>query len=134
MLAAGALAVCAVLGIARLWEWRQPKLELEGARIASVTPYESGGGAEVSFEGQDGTVDFPPEHWDASLQAGDTVNAMIRRSFFGADYDGLQVAQPHADPGQAAPTTSQPARDGNAEPAVDIQTNVDTVSLVLIRV
>jgi hypothetical protein len=63
-----------VAGGARLWEWRKPELELEGARVASIVPYDRMGGdlqwqwrgVRVRFEGQDGVIDYPAGRWDES--------------------------------------------------------------------
>ena len=93
-LVASLLLGCAVWGFASLWEWRQPKLELESARVASITPY--GGlsrGFRIRFEGQDGLVDYPASRWDESVKVGDTIDAVIRSSFFGDEYDGLTITE-----------------------------------------
>ena len=108
----GLLATAAVLaalllgGFIRLWEWRQPELELAGATVTSaVSYYYPGGdvgwsrrGARVRFETVEGAVDFLARHWDHTVRAGDTVDVVIRRSFFGGEYDGLAVTHhPNAE-------------------------------------
>jgi hypothetical protein len=98
-LVASVLLAGAVAGLARLWEWRQPKLALESVRVASITPYACLGddlhgwlrGVRVGFEGQDGVVDYPARRWDESVTVGDTIDAVIRNSFFGDEYDGLEI-------------------------------------------
>jgi hypothetical protein len=110
-LAATALLTFAVWGFAGVWEWRQPKLALEGVKVASIAPYDglSGGlpwpseGVRVRFEGQEGTVDYPAGRWDESVQVGDTIDAVIRSSFFGDEYDGLEVSGSSGGSSERAP-------------------------------
>ena len=100
-LVASLLLACAVWGVAHLWEWRQPKLGLEAVRVASITPYDCLGGelvwrlrgVRVRFEGQDGVVDYPAGRWDDSVTVGDSIDAVIRSSFFGDEYDGLEISE-----------------------------------------
>ncbi len=107
-LVASVLLAGAVAGFARLWEWRQPKLELEAVRVASITPYACLGndldgwlrGVRVRFEGQDGVVDYPARRWDESVKVDDTIDAVIRNSFFGDEYDGLEITE--SPPGSSA--------------------------------
>ncbi len=104
-LVASLLLACAVWGFASLWEWRQPKLELEAVRVASIAPYDlrSSGGVRVRFEGQDGVVDYPASRWDESVKVGDTIGAVIRSSFFGDEYDGLEITEPSLESSERAP-------------------------------
>jgi hypothetical protein len=101
-----ALATVAVIGLgvagfARVWEWRQPEKALTGVKVASIDPYQHLGGdiferlrgVRVTFEGKEGVVDYPVSHWDESVAVGDTVSAVIRNSFFGDEYDGLQISE-----------------------------------------
>jgi hypothetical protein len=102
----GAVLVMAVLlagavgGVARVWEWRQPELALEGVKVTSITPYSRLGGdlhwrsrgVRVRFEGREGVVDYPAGRWDESVAVGDTIDAVVRSSFFGDEYDGLRVS------------------------------------------
>jgi len=107
-LVASLLLACAVWGFASLWEWRQPKLELEDVRVASIAPYDGlgdvlpwrSGGVRVRFEGQDGVIDYPAGRWDESVMVGDTIDAVIRSSFFGDEYDGLEISE--SPPGSSA--------------------------------
>jgi len=100
-LVASLLLAGAVAGFARLWEWRQPKLELEGVKVTSIASYACLGGdlhgwlrgVRVGFEGQDGVTDYPAGRWDESVKVGDTVDAVIRSSFFGDEYDGLEITE-----------------------------------------
>jgi len=112
------LAACVVGGSARVWEWSQPELELEGVKVASITPYQGLGsdfhwgsrGVRVRFEGQDGVVDYPAGRWDEEVGVGDTINAVIRSSFFGDEYDGLQISELSLDAAsQARPDSPQAA-------------------------
>jgi hypothetical protein len=41
-------------------------------------------------------VDYPARRWDDTVAVGDTINAVIRNSFFGDEYDGLQVTAAEA--------------------------------------
>ena len=99
LVVASVLATCVVGGVARVWEWRQPEVELVGVKVASITPYDCLGGdlhwrsrgVRVRFEGRDGVVDYPARRWDERVTVGDTINAVIRNSFFGDEYDGLKV-------------------------------------------
>ncbi|MFH0983087.1 MAG: hypothetical protein V2A79_16330 [Planctomycetota bacterium] len=114
-LATAALAVVAFLGFARVWEWRQPREQLEAVQAVSVVPYHgpAGGrlhwswrGMRVHFEGRDPPVDYPANVWDGSVTEGATVDAVIRRSFFGNEYDGLRITKRASLPGaEAVPTT-----------------------------
>jgi hypothetical protein len=106
------LVACLLGGIARIWEWRQPELELEGVKVASIIPYERLGGdlhwgsrgVRVRFEGQDGVVDYPAARWDEAVMVGDTINAVIRSSFFGDEYDGLRITEEPLDAANEDPS------------------------------
>ncbi len=114
------LAACVLWGVARVWEWSQPELDLEGVTVASITPYQGLGGdlqrglrgVRVRFEGQDGVVDYPARRWDEKVAVGDTINAVIRSSFFGDEYDGLRISEPSLD----AASQAQPASQQAAQP------------------
>jgi hypothetical protein len=113
VLATSVLLACAVGGFARVWEWRQPELALDGVKVASITPYSRLGGGlhwrwrgvHVCFEGQDGVVDYPAARWDESVTVGDTIDAVIRNSFFGDEYDGLQISGSSLDAASPTPST-----------------------------
>ncbi len=116
---ASVLAACLLGGLSRVWEWSQPELELEGVKVASITPYQRLGGdlqrgsrgVRVRFEGQEGVVDYPARRWDEDVTVGDTVDAVIRSSFFGDEYDGLQISGRSLDAAsQARPASQQAAR------------------------
>jgi hypothetical protein len=115
--ATSVLVACLLGGVARLWEWNQPELALEGVRVASITPYDRLGGdlhwrsrgVRVRFEGQEGVVDYPARRWDEKVTVGDTIDAVIRSSFFGAEYDGLQITAPALDAAAKAPSASPQA-------------------------
>ncbi|MFQ5525088.1 MAG: hypothetical protein ACE5GX_02395 [Thermoanaerobaculia bacterium] len=84
---------------ARLWEWRQPRLELTAVTVVSAERYYSSGGdlhwswrgMRVRFSGLDEVVDFPERRWNNHIGVDDSVDVVIRRSFFGEEYDGLSV-------------------------------------------
>ncbi len=97
-----ALVVAGLLGFARLWEWRQPEVRIHAVTVASVTPYyQSGGdmhwsasGMRVFLRGErvpSGPVDYPEEVWDRAVGPRDRVDVVIRRSFFGDEWDGLAI-------------------------------------------
>ena len=96
--AAAVLAGAVALGAwARLWEWRQPVIELRAATVTDVEPYYRSGlelhwalhGTRVRLDALDGPVDFPGQRWSRALHVGDVVDARVRPSFFGNEYDGL---------------------------------------------
>ncbi len=96
------LVIIVVLGAyARFWESRQPRVELEAARIVSIKPYYHSGaelhwsirGKRVRFDGFDGPVDYPTRNWDKAVDNGDTVDVVVRKSFFGKEYDGFFIAR-----------------------------------------
>jgi hypothetical protein len=101
----------AVGGFARIWEWRQPELTLESVTVASITPYSRLGGdlhwrsrgVRVRFEDQEGVVDYPAGRWDESVAVGDTIDAVVRSSFFGDEYDGLRVSSGESEGRAVAP-------------------------------
>ncbi len=111
------LMASALWGFARAWEWRQPELALTGVKVASITPYDCLGGdlfwrsrcVRVRFEGQEGVVDYPASRWDQSVAVGDTIDAVVRSSFFGDEYDGLEVSETPIDAASPASSTSPPA-------------------------
>ncbi len=112
ILAAVALIAALLLGVfARLWEWRQPELELAGVSVTSAVSYSWPGGdlgwsrrgARVRLETVHGTVDYSVRRWDRTVRAGDTVDVVIRRSLFGDEYDGLAVTRSASRPPPAAP-------------------------------
>ncbi|MDH3745936.1 MAG: hypothetical protein OES47_12620 [Acidobacteriota bacterium] len=107
MLTVGIVTAALLLGaFARLWEWRQPQLEHAGVTVSKTVGYYSSGGdihwsrkgMRVHLDGVDGVVDFPARHWDPSVQEGDTVDVVIRRSFFGNQYDGLAISRRASSP------------------------------------
>ncbi len=109
-LTAAALGLAAFISYVHLWEWRQPPVRLEGVTVQSIVPYyQSGGdlhwsvnGVRVHFEGAEvasGPVDYPADQWEEGVSESDRVDAVIRRSFFGDEYDGLAIARVPAGPG-----------------------------------
>ncbi len=96
-----AVALFGVLGFARLWEMRQPQVQLDNATVISIDTYHerAGGdmhwhtsGVRVRFDRVDGVVDFPAEIWNERIVESDRVDAVVRRCFFGNEYDGLAVS------------------------------------------
>jgi len=106
------MAACVLGGIAHVWEWNQPELQLDGVKVASIVPYQRlagdlhwrSRGFHVRFEGQDGVVDYPAGRWDEKVTVGDTINAVIRSSFFGDEYDGLRISEISLDAASQAPS------------------------------
>jgi len=86
---------------ARVWEIHQPRLQLEAVTVLATRPYYTNGielhwsltGTRVRLAGVEGPVDFANQRWDPSLEAGDTVDVVLRKSFFGDEYDGLAVSR-----------------------------------------
>lgn len=101
--------IIALLGIspflgayARIWEELQPEQHLSNMKISSVEPYSipddlhwSLRGYRVSILGESKPIDYPLKNWDNTLQIGDTVNLVVRRSFpwfgFKNELDGLSI-------------------------------------------
>lgn len=103
LVVAAAISFAGLLGYARLWEWRQPAVHLQGATVQSIVPYHQFGvephwslrGMRVNFEGEPARlVDFPSDRWDGLVKVDDLVDAVIRKSFFGDEYDGLEIRRP----------------------------------------
>jgi hypothetical protein len=102
--ALAAVVAMTVAGYAHVWEWRQPQVRVEAATVTSLEPfYSSGGdlhwstrGVRVRLSGPEqapsGPVDFHDKHWNESVAVGDEVDATIRRSFFGDEWDGLAIS------------------------------------------
>jgi hypothetical protein len=99
-----ALVLCfwGLLIYARLWEARQPRVQLDNVQVVSIVPYGQPGGGDVHwhlngvrvrFAGLPEPVDYPSNSWDAGVTRSEHVDAVIRRSFFGHEYDGLSVSR-----------------------------------------
>jgi hypothetical protein len=102
VLIAAVVAFLGFLGYARIWEWRQPRVQLRNVEISSIIPYHQPGsgdlhwnlnGVRVRFRGVDLPVDYPGRSWDRALAPPDHVDAVVRRSFFGKEFDGLAVTR-----------------------------------------
>jgi hypothetical protein len=87
-------------GYARLWEYRQPKIEIKNAILSEVKPYHSHNelhwsysGNRIYIVGENRIIDFPSGNWDNTVQAGDSVDLIVRKSFplFGDELDGLYI-------------------------------------------
>jgi len=87
---------------ARIWEALQLEQHLSNMKISSVEPYSipddlhwSLRGYRVSILGESKPIDYPLKNWDNTLQIGDTVNLVVRRSFpwfgFKDELDGLSI-------------------------------------------
>ena len=79
------------------WEKRQPKEQMSG-RIKLIEPYQnhndlhwSSNGYRIFIEGEDRPIDFPRKNWDDTVREGDSVDLIVRRSFFGDELDGLSI-------------------------------------------
>ena len=110
ILAALALTGALLVGVGgAVWEAFQPKVEITGVEVLSAESYHQRGGdlgwrrlgARVRAEGLEGAVDFPARRWDPRVLAGDTVDLVVRRSLFGAEYDGLAIERRDGDPLEA---------------------------------
>ena len=104
--------IIALLGIspslgayARIWEELQPEQHLSNMKISSIQQYCSSNdlhwslrGYRVRILGEYKPIDYPLENWDNTLQIGDTVNLVVRRSFqwfgFKDELDGLSIFRP----------------------------------------
>jgi len=134
----GTLVVSAVLvlimigGLARIWESRQPQVELKAVTVEAVTPYyRSGGdlhwgirGKRVQLQGVKGPVDFPARRWDSSIEVGDVADAVVRRSFFGDQYDGLEIRQAEAvllSPGASESAAGPPGGKPSPLPSAPVR-------------
>jgi hypothetical protein len=101
-----ALALMTIGGVVRIWEWRQPRVELRAIAVEAATPYQQSWrdlhwslrGTRVRLQGLEGPVDFPAKRWDESIRVGDVADAVVRKSFFGDEYDGLEIRQAEAAP------------------------------------
>lgn len=101
----GGIFFAALIGIAsyaRIWEYKQPKKNISGASITSIESYRRSGdlhwsvtGNRIFIEGEPRPIDFPDKKWDDTVQEGDTVDLVVRRSFhwFGLanELDGLSI-------------------------------------------
>lgn len=94
---AGLLALGAY---ARIWEYRQPRQQIERARVLSIEPYSAHNdlhwtseGYRIRINGEGRVIDFPVKNWDDSVREGDSVDLVVRRSFplFGNELDGIQI-------------------------------------------
>jgi hypothetical protein len=90
------------LGVyARIWEWTQPRQEIEKAVVSSIEPYyHSGGdlhwssrGNRIYIQGENRPIDFPSKNWNNTVREGDTINLIVKKSFplFGDELDGLNI-------------------------------------------
>jgi hypothetical protein len=102
LLAAVVMSVAVYVGFGLTWQWAQPGVRLDGAQVISIFPNHVAGGRDASlarfdrrvrFSGHGGDVQYPARRWDDSVRSGDTVDAVIRRSFFHHGYDGLSVSR-----------------------------------------
>ncbi len=97
---AAIVATAGFFGYTRVWEWRQDKLPQQAAKVISVTPYAqlegefhwSSEGMRITLDGVEGPIDYPIKQWNETIQAGDTVDAVIRKSYFDNEYDGLEIS------------------------------------------
>jgi hypothetical protein len=93
------LAMMIYAAVWNIWEWRQPKVEVERATVTSIEPHEWRidelpwriGGVRVELTGIEGSVDFRAGEWEESIVVGDHVDAIVRKCFAGDAYDGLEL-------------------------------------------
>lgn len=83
----------------RIWELQQPKVELKKVCIVEILPYRqtagdlhwSYKGYRIYIKGDKRTIDFAKKNWNESIEINDSVNMVVRQSFFGNELDGLRV-------------------------------------------
>jgi hypothetical protein len=91
-IAYGLIAVLGVLislgAYARIWETKQPKQYVSKAKVRSIEQYSytndlhwSLRGYRLHIVGVDRAIDFSSKNWDNTVQGGDTIEAVARRSF-----------------------------------------------------
>jgi hypothetical protein len=97
------IAFLTSLGIyARIWELRQPKQQMTQVKVISIEPYSlindlhwSSRGYRVYITNEDKPIDFSSKSWDLTVEVGDIVDVIVRRSFPWFDLkdelDGLSI-------------------------------------------
>jgi hypothetical protein len=86
----------------RIWEALQPEQHLSNVKISSIEQYLSSSdlhwslrGYRVYVVGEHRPIDFPLKNWDNTVQIGDTVALVVRRSFpwlgLKDELDGLSI-------------------------------------------
>ena len=87
---------------AKIWEVVQPKQYVLGAKVHSIEPYIytndihwSLRGYRIYIVGENKAIDFSLKNWDSTVQKGDVVDTLVRRSFpwfgFKDELDGLSI-------------------------------------------
>ena len=101
---AGGAAALTIFGMFKgpsIWEHYQPKIELT-ARVLEIEPYYGRNelymytlGVVVVVADDPRPINFPADKWDSSIEKGDNITAVVRRSWpwFGLydGWDGLEV-------------------------------------------
>jgi hypothetical protein len=94
------VGLASFLGYARIWEYRQPKQEIRNAIVTDIKPYYyrnelhwSTSGNRIFIESEKRPIDFPSDNWDKTVEKGDSVDLVVRRSFplFGDELDGIHI-------------------------------------------
>jgi hypothetical protein len=94
---------------AKIWEALQPEQHLSNMKISSIEQYSSYSdlhwslrGYRVYVVGEHKPIDFPFKNWDSTVQVGDPVDLVVRRSFpwFGLkdELDGLSIQTKKIEP------------------------------------
>ena len=93
------VGVSAFGGYTKYWESRQPKQIINSAIVREIEPYYNSGGDlhwsssgnRILIEGENRPINFPEKNWDNTVQESDTIDLIIRRSYFGNELDGLKI-------------------------------------------
>ncbi|MBN1853737.1 MAG: hypothetical protein JW829_13480 [Pirellulales bacterium] len=99
LITAGAVAGLLFLGFGWIWEIFQPKDQIRQEQVISITSFNHRAGdllwpdrgTAVRFEGNEVPIEYPAGCWDDSIQVGDVADAVIRKNFFGAGYEGYAI-------------------------------------------
>lgn len=86
----------------RIWEERQPKRHITKTIVRSIEPYSHTNELHWSFRGfkiyineVDKPIDFPLKNWDDTVEVGDTVDLVVRKSYqwlgLKDELDGLNI-------------------------------------------
>lgn len=81
----------------KIWESKQPQMEISKARIESVDPYiaysglGSRGGYKANIGSKEKPINFSISNWDQTVKEGDLVDLIVKESFFGNSLKGLSI-------------------------------------------
>lgn len=101
----GTVGVATVVGLlgwgayVRISAYLYTTHDLHDVRVVAVTPYPPDAaddairGMRVELDGYNGVIDFPGDRWDAAIDVGDTVDAMVRRSRLSDESVGVEIIE-----------------------------------------